>query len=630
MRSILIAGVLLLTALTFYSALWFKSETIEDDITKRVTADLDASGAANVDVDVDGRHVTLTGIVADAETETAYLDTADNTYGALGPIDGLIYQTDGGYVAATKDADGITLRGTVPTQDARADLVARATAATDGDVTDQLTVGGAAADWQSEAGFGIDKMAGLTAGALAVSSGAYSLSGTTDGDADDINGALSGRTGWTSLVTSDMSGKVADLTATVADRDQTIAGFQVELDSLRGVVGEEQADAATLSGQLATTQATLEDRDVTIADLTATVADRDVTIEGLTANVAGRDVTIGDLTATVAERDVTIEGLQGQLAANASDADAANNAKIAELTGQVSDLEGTVAQRDGTIVDLQGQLSATASEIEAANAAKIAALTATATAQTANVNRLSGEVDSLSAELENRDTMIGSLKSQLDAAGSDDDAIAALNGTIAERDATIADLNGQVGQIADLNGMIATKDATIADLTDQVANAGSNDGVIAELNGVIAERDATIAAFAATPASSSADLAAQCATQATAVLEGSRINFATGTANIDSGSVALLERVTGIALACVGDNVSVEIGGHTDDRGSEESNQLLSEQRAQAVRDFMTARGVDTSGLTAVGYGEANPIADNETAEGQAANRRISFDWQAR
>jgi len=63
MRPLLICLVLGTTALTFYSALWYKSEAIEDDITKRVSEDLIKSGANDVDLDVDGRHVTLSGVV---------------------------------------------------------------------------------------------------------------------------------------------------------------------------------------------------------------------------------------------------------------------------------------------------------------------------------------------------------------------------------------------------------------------------------------------------------------------------------------------------------------------------------------------------------------------------------------
>jgi len=56
----------------------------------------------------------------------------------------------------------------------------------------------------------------------------------------------------------------------------------------------------------------------------------------------------------------------------------------------------------------------------------------------------------------------------------------------------------------------------------------------------------------------------------------------------------------------------------------------LSVARAQAVRQFMLARGVPETMLTAVGYGETRPVASNDTVAGLAANRRISFEWQIR
>jgi outer membrane protein OmpA-like peptidoglycan-associated protein len=71
--------------------------------------------------------------------------------------------------------------------------------------------------------------------------------------------------------------------------------------------------------------------------------------------------------------------------------------------------------------------------------------------------------------------------------------------------------------------------------------------------------------------------------------------------------------------------MQVEIQGHTDDVGHEESNQLLSENRAKAVRDWLIAHGIEGSRLTAIGYGESQPIADNETERGRALNRRTEF-----
>lgn len=66
----------------------------------------------------------------------------------------------------------------------------------------------------------------------------------------------------------------------------------------------------------------------------------------------------------------------------------------------------------------------------------------------------------------------------------------------------------------------------------------------------------------------------------------------------------------------------IELGGHTDNVGADTANLRLSDQRAQAVRDFVVAKGVEASRITAKGYGETKPVATNDTEEGRAQNRR--------
>lgn len=71
--------------------------------------------------------------------------------------------------------------------------------------------------------------------------------------------------------------------------------------------------------------------------------------------------------------------------------------------------------------------------------------------------------------------------------------------------------------------------------------------------------------------------------------------------------------------------MNVEIQGYTDNIGSKEYNKKLSQKRADAVKAYLVSKGVSASRLTAVGMGEANPVADNKTADGRAMNRRIEF-----
>lgn len=72
-------------------------------------------------------------------------------------------------------------------------------------------------------------------------------------------------------------------------------------------------------------------------------------------------------------------------------------------------------------------------------------------------------------------------------------------------------------------------------------------------------------------------------------------------------------------------NMIVEIGGHTDNVGSDDTNLKLSHDRAKSVRDYLVKSGVKSERLQAKGYGETQPVAENETEEGRKANRRTEF-----
>jgi OmpA-OmpF porin, OOP family len=69
----------------------------------------------------------------------------------------------------------------------------------------------------------------------------------------------------------------------------------------------------------------------------------------------------------------------------------------------------------------------------------------------------------------------------------------------------------------------------------------------------------------------------------------------------------------------------IEVRGYTDSQGAAETNRDLSQRRAIAVREVLVQMGVPSTRITAVGYGEEQPIADNATAEGRAKNRRVEL-----
>lgn len=99
--------------------------------------------------------------------------------------------------------------------------------------------------------------------------------------------------------------------------------------------------------------------------------------------------------------------------------------------------------------------------------------------------------------------------------------------------------------------------------------------------------------------------------------------YSTGLFELEPESRAELNRVYDFLL--LNSAIWVEISGHTDNTGTPEHNQELSEQRARSVVEYLVNRGIDTKRMKAAGYGEMNPVADNENEEGRARNRRTEL-----
>ncbi len=97
-------------------------------------------------------------------------------------------------------------------------------------------------------------------------------------------------------------------------------------------------------------------------------------------------------------------------------------------------------------------------------------------------------------------------------------------------------------------------------------------------------------------------------------------NFETGKANLEPESYAVIDEL--IAFMTRKEDEKIELGGHTDNVGKPAANLKLSQERAEAVRAYMIAKGIAEDRIMAKGYGSTVPIADNKTEEGRAQNRR--------
>lgn len=104
------------------------------------------------------------------------------------------------------------------------------------------------------------------------------------------------------------------------------------------------------------------------------------------------------------------------------------------------------------------------------------------------------------------------------------------------------------------------------------------------------------------------------------------IHFDTGKAAVLPESEDTLKQI--LQLLQQNADLKLRIEGHTDNQGASAANQVLSEKRAQAVVGWLVANGVDLGRLTAKGYGQTKPVADNGTEEGRARNRRVELAKQ--
>ena len=103
------------------------------------------------------------------------------------------------------------------------------------------------------------------------------------------------------------------------------------------------------------------------------------------------------------------------------------------------------------------------------------------------------------------------------------------------------------------------------------------------------------------------------------------VNFEFDSDRLTADSTVILDQA--VAVLKQRPNAAIEVQGHTDARGKDAYNLKLSERRARAVQDYLVKAGIPAGQLTATGFGEAQPVASNDTDEGRAENRRVDLKF---
>jgi outer membrane protein OmpA-like peptidoglycan-associated protein len=198
--------------------------------------------------------------------------------------------------------------------------------------------------------------------------------------------------------------------------------------------------------------------------------------------------------------------------------------------------------------------------------------------------------------------------------------------------ATMQEINEHAGQqaveVSRLKQEVADRDEQLAALNSQVQRLESRLGGVSEERVALQRRvdvqERLRSSVRALEASFTADEARVTRQGDDVVLSLLGIKFPSGRSTIDNNSAALMKKVQqGLALF---PGASISIEGHTDANGSDSTNLILSQDRADAVRQYLVTNfAMDPEKVTSVGYGEARPVATNETAAGRARNRRIDL-----
>jgi outer membrane protein OmpA-like peptidoglycan-associated protein len=400
----------------------------------------------------------------------------------------------------------------------------------------------------------------------------------------------------------------------LAARDEQLGSLQAELEAAKQALQQAQTETTTSTQALSDAKAQAETLKSQVADLTAQLesqqtaqseAEQALTAERdqLHSDLAARDEQLGSLQA---ELEAATQALQQAQSETTTSTQALSDAKaeaetlksqVSELTAQLETQQAQNATSTQALSDAKAQTETLKSQV----AELEAQLETRKTAQLDIKQTLTAQRDQLRSDLASREEQLAALQSELQTTGQ----------------------GLQKAQTESATASEATSDAKARTAAGEGPEAGAAEIAALQTAGPDTDGDGITDAVDLCPGTQQGAVVEPTGCVAGAAVNLDGVTFSDDGYELTDEARLTLDRVAAIIRQHSG--LRLQVAGHTDAQGDPAHNQWLSLQRAQTVRDYLVAQGVDARHIGAVGYGGQRPIADSATSEGQQTNQRVEL-----
>jgi outer membrane protein OmpA-like peptidoglycan-associated protein len=442
------------------------------------------------------------------------------------------------------------------------------------------------------------------------------------GERDQLQNTLSGQSADLTAENTTLQSRITQLTTELTAANTSLAQTREQVSAL---TGERDQLQNTRNGQLAdltTEKTTLQSRITQLTtELTAANTSLAQTREQVSALTGERD----QLQNTLASRDEQLTGLKDELQAATTESQQAKSGvdtfrrELAESQAQAQAYKQRLDDLDARLEDQRQAMSQAKQLMAEMNSARdsLRADLSASTEELISVQTTLAKAQAQARKLSHarRGSIIADVPEQSESVPGDQPVLTESEVTMPEEAVEIAALESEDSSVqAPAEDSITTEpEAETVVAYASTARTGVTD---TDRDGIPDSNDlcpATPEAVAVEPTG--------CAAHATIPLDG--VNFRYNSHELTDEARLVLDRLAGILDRQA--DLRLEVAGHTDSQGNAAYNQWLSQQRAQAVREYLISRGLGAENISARGYGAQQPVADNKTVAGLVRNRRVEL-----